>query len=184
MYTPQQRDQLLQLAHDSIDWGLLHGKALPVNEKDYETDLRQQRACFVTLHKEQQLRGCIGSLEAHQSLVKDVSDNAFAAAFRDPRFNPLSRDEKSLISLSISVLTPASAMKFSSEQDLLDQIEAGKDGLILQEGARRGTFLPSVWEQLPDKKQFLQHLKLKAGLSNNYWSDSIEVSRYRTEAFE
>ncbi len=184
MYTPQQRQQLIQLAYASIDWGLLYGKALPVNLDEYEIDLIQPRACFVTLHKDQQLRGCIGSLEAHQPLVKDISDNAFAAAFRDPRFNPLSKAEKDQINLSISVLSPATAMQFSSEQDLLNQIKPGIDGLIIQEGSRRGTFLPSVWEQLPDKQQFLQHLKLKAGLSSDYWSDAISVSRYQTEAFE
>jgi len=184
MYNPEQRQQLLQLARDSIAWGLQYNKALPVKPDNYDSDLQQARACFVTLHKENQLRGCIGSLEAHQALVKDVSDNAFAAAFRDPRFNPLSKSEYDQITLSISVLTPSMAMQFSSEQDLINQIQPGLDGLILQDGFRRGTFLPSVWEQLPDKKQFLQHLKLKAGLPVDHWSDSIKVSRYQTEAFE
>jgi len=184
MYNEEQRIQLLQLARDSIEYGLQFGKALPVRLGDYDLALQQNAACFVTLHKDDQLRGCIGSLEAQQPLVKDVSDNAYSAAFRDPRFNPLQAQERELLELSISVLTPATAMSFSSEQDLLDQIEVGVDGLILQEGYRRGTFLPSVWEQLPDKQQFLQHLKLKAGLAPDHWSDSIQVSRYQTESFE
>jgi AmmeMemoRadiSam system protein A len=184
MYNPEQRKRLLQLASDSIEWGLKHGKPLPVSLDEFEQALQQDRACFVTLHENNQLRGCIGTLEAHQPLVKDISDNAFNAAFRDPRFNALQAEEKDRLKLSISVLTPSTAMTFSSEQDLIEQIEPGVDGLILQDGYRRGTFLPSVWEQLPDKKQFLQHLKLKAGLAADHWSDSIQVSRYHTESFE
>lgn len=178
------RQKLLQLARDSIGHGLIHGEALPVRVNEYETELRQARACFVTLHKDGQLRGCIGSLEALRPLVKDVSENAYSAAFRDPRFNPLSKNEFDQLSISISVLTPASDISFDSEQDLIAQIEPNVDGLILQEGSRRGTFLPSVWEQLPETKQFLQHLKLKAGLSTEYWSDTVRVSRYQTESFE
>ena len=87
------------------------------------------------------------------------------------------------MTIEISVLTPAQAMSFNSEEDLLDQIQAGIDGLILEDGYQRGTFLPSVWESLPDKQQFWQHLKLKAGLSADHWSDTVKVSRYRTLAF-
>ncbi len=184
MFNETQRKQLLQLARDSIDHGLQQGNALPVRLEDFDPELQQPAACFVTLHKEGQLRGCIGSLEAHQPLVRDVSDNAFAAAFRDPRFGPLQEDEKQNLQLSISVLTPARPMNFSSEQDLLQQIKPGVDGLILQDGGRRGTFLPSVWEQLPDKEEFLKHLKLKAGLPVDHWSDTLQVSRYQTESFE
>jgi AmmeMemoRadiSam system protein A len=183
MLSAEHRNILLQLANDSIDWGLQHGKALPVKVKDYEEILQQPGACFVTLYENQQLRGCIGSLEAHQPLVRDVSENAFSAAFRDPRFPPLQSSERGLITLSISVLTPATLMNFNSEQDLIDQIEPGVDGLIMQDGFRRGTFLPSVWEQLPDKRLFLQHLKQKAGLPSDYWSETLQVSRYRTESF-
>ena len=178
------RKQLLQLASNSIDYGLQQGKALPVKLDDYDLILQQPAACFVTLHMNDQLRGCIGSLEAQQPLVKDVSDNAYAAAFRDPRFPPLQAHEKTSLKLSISVLTPSTPISFISEEDLLEKIRPEIDGLILQDGHHRGTFLPSVWEQLPDKQQFLQHLKLKAGLPVNYWSDSIQISRYQTESFE
>lgn len=184
MVNPVQKQILLQLARDSISNGLKRGKPLSVQVDDYEADLQQARACFVTLHKDGQLRGCIGNLEALRPLVKDVSENAYAAAFRDPRFNPLSDNEFNQLSISISILTPTTDMSFDSEQDLIKQIKPHVDGLILQEGPRRGTFLPTVWEQLPEPKQFLQHLKLKAGLTTDYWSDTIRISRYQTESFE
>ncbi|MDJ0832688.1 MAG: AmmeMemoRadiSam system protein A [Gammaproteobacteria bacterium] len=183
MYNEEQRSLLLKLATDSIHNGLEYGKPLPVDLVDFDAELRDQRATFVTLHKQGQLRGCIGSLRALRPLVEDVSENAYAAAFRDPRFNPLERSELDQLELSISILSPATAMSFDSEQDLLDQLRPGVDGLILKDGRRRGTFLPSVWEQLPEKQQFLQHLKLKAGLPIEYWSESIEISRYETESF-
>ncbi len=184
MYNQQQRQLLLQLATDSIACGLHYSKPLSINLQDYETELRQHRACFVTLHQHQQLRGCIGSLEAQRSLVQDVTENAYAAAFRDPRFNRLQDAEFDTISISISVLTPSTRIDFTSEKDLLDKIRPGVDGLILEETYHRGTFLPSVWEQLPDSVQFLQHLKLKAGLTADYWSKNIKISRYETESFE
>lgn len=183
MYSEAQRSVLLQLAADSITCGLQHGKPLLVDLVDYDPELREQRATFVTLHKQGQLRGCIGSLRALRPLVEDVSENAYAAAFRDPRFNPLKQAEFNQLELSISILSPASPMSFASEQDLLDQLRPGVDGLILQDGRRRGTFLPSVWKELPEKQQFLQHLKLKAGLPVEYWSESIVISRYETESF-
>ncbi|MCP4077842.1 MAG: AmmeMemoRadiSam system protein A [Gammaproteobacteria bacterium] len=184
MYNQQQRNQLLQLARDSISNGLRYSKPLPIKVQDFDNELQQQRACFVTLHKDNQLRGCIGSLEAQRPLVLDVCENAYSAAFRDPRFNPLQDEEFNQLTLSISVLTPSTAVEFESEQDLLEKIQPGIDGLILEEGYHRGTFLPSVWEQLPNPADFLQHLKIKAGLSANYWSESIRISRYETESFE
>jgi len=180
-YTTAQRQYLLQLAHDSISHGLHSGRPLTIEASEVESELWRPRASFVTLHKLGQLRGCIGSLEAHRPLAEDVCENAFAAAFRDPRFNAVNESELEQLQIDISVLTPATPMQFSSQQQLIDQLQPGIDGLILQEGGRRGTFLPSVWEQLPDASQFLQHLKLKAGLPADYWSDSIKISRYTTE---
>ena len=141
------------------------------------------RASFVTLHRQGELRGCIGHLEGVQPLVVDVAENAFAAAFRDPRFPPLAEPELAGLALHISVLTPATELEFESEQDLVAQLRPGIDGLILQEGAARGTFLPSVWESLPDPHQFLAQLKRKAGLPSDHWSERIRVFRYETEAF-
>ncbi|MDH5233175.1 MAG: AmmeMemoRadiSam system protein A, partial [Gammaproteobacteria bacterium] len=127
-----------------------------------------------------QLRGCIGSLEAHQSLVTDLNQNAFAAAFQDPRFPALSRDELKSIHLHISVLNQAQPMSFTSEDDLLNQLRVGVDGLIIQDKHRRATFLPAVWESLTDKKQFLTQLKLKAGMTADHWSDNFKAWRYQS----
>lgn len=146
-------------------------------------EFAEERATFVTLTLDGNLRGCIGRLEACRPLVEDVVENARAAAFGDPRFAPLSKDEFETLEIHISVLSPSEEMVFVSEADLLEQIRPGVDGLILQEGGQRGTFLPSVWEELPDKELFLMHLKMKAGFSNTYWSDALRVSRYTAEYF-
>jgi AmmeMemoRadiSam system protein A len=135
----------------------------------------------VTLHLGKQLRGCIGSLQGYQPLIVDVAMNAFNAAFRDPRFLPMTESELPKISLDISVLSKSQPMHFSSEADLLSQLRPGIDGLIISDHGHRGTFLPSVWEQLPDPATFLSHLKTKAGLPTNYWSNTLTVQRYTTE---
>ena len=180
---PEARSRLLELAHASIRHGLDHGRPLSVRAKDFPEPLRAQRASFVTLERQGALRGCIGHLEAVEPLVQDVAKNAFAAAFRDPRFAPLSESELAELALHISVLTPSTELEFESEQDLIAKLRPGIDGLILQEGAARGTFLPSVWESLPEPQQFLAQLKRKAGLPIDHWSERIRVFRYETEAF-
>lgn len=178
-----EKNSLLQLAKASISHGLKTGQPLTVNLQNYATALTENRASFVTLERQGQLRGCIGMLEAVRPLVQDIAENAFAAAFRDPRFPPLTAAEFVDLDVHISILSPAELLHFSSEQDLIAQLQPGLDGLILQEGHQRGTFLPSVWEQLPSPQQFLQHLKQKAGLPSHYWSDTLKVSRYRTDMF-
>ncbi len=185
-YTPLEaslRQELLDLARASINYGLDNGHPLRVDVADYVQELQQERACFVTLQLHGSLRGCIGHLEAIQPLVKDVVDNAYAAAFRDPRFPPVEKREAQGLEIHISILTPSRPLAFSSEEELLSQLRPGIDGLILEEGTHRGTFLPSVWESLPDRTSFLQQLKVKAGLSTGYWSDSIAIYRYETESF-
>lgn len=179
--TKSQQDQLLQLARASIGHGLQTGKPLKINLENFPEQLTVPRATFVTLERYGQLRGCIGMLEAVRPLAEDVAENAFAAAFRDPRFPSLSQHELDGLDLHISILSPAEAMVFESESDLIAQLHPGVDGLILREGYRRGTFLPSVWEQLPEPHQFLRHLKQKAGLPPDYWSDTIAISRYGAE---
>jgi uncharacterized protein len=177
----EQQQRLLKLAKDSIQHGLATGKPLAVNLADFPEALTVQRATFVTLEKHQQLRGCIGMLTAVRPLIVDIAENAFSAAFQDPRFPPLAADEFDDLEIHLSILTPAEPVTFSSEQDLLNQLRPNIDGLILEEGWRRGTFLPSVWEQLPEPKQFLRHLKQKAGLSPDYWSETLKVYRYTAE---
>lgn len=175
--------QLLKLAHDSIEHGLQTGRPLSVSPEHFPATLAANRASFVTLERLGQLRGCIGMLEAIRPLVVDVAENAFSAAFRDPRFPPLTRSEWLGLDMHISILSPAEVMHFQSEQDLLKQLKPGIDGLILQDGYHRGTFLPSVWEQIPAAEPFLTHLKQKAGLPADYWSDTLKISRYTTETF-
>lgn len=176
--------QLLALAKASIQHGLQTGKPLKIDLVDYPAELQERRATFVTLHINHELRGCIGVLEAIRPLAEDIAENAFSAAFKDSRFPPLSPDEFKGLEIHLSILTPAELIVFTSEQDLINQLQPGIDGLILQEGHRRGTFLPSVWESLPKPEQFLRHLKQKAGLPPIYWSNSIRVFRYRTEAID
>lgn len=183
MMDRQQEETLLQVAIASIRHGLEQGRPLKPDMEKYEPALRQPGASFVTLKREGELRGCIGSLSAQRALVEDVAENAYSAAFSDPRFYPLQPPELSGLEIHISVLGEAEAMHFESERDLLDQLRPGIDGLILEEGYRRGTFLPSVWEQLPDPVAFLHHLKLKAGLPVNYWSPTLRISRYATHSF-
>jgi AmmeMemoRadiSam system protein A len=173
------KNTLLDVARQSIRHGLQNGTPLKPNPQDYSELLQQTAATFVTLKISERLRGCIGTLEAYQPLVSDVAEHAFAAAFKDPRFSPLGSSEEHQLDIHISMLTPAEPMVFSSQQDLIDQLIPGEDGLILQADHHRGTFLPSVWESLPEPEDFLQHLKLKAGLPGNFWSHDIKVSRYR-----
>ncbi len=177
------RTTLLDTARRSIRHGLAHGRALQVDPSAYHQPLAANGASFVTLQRRGTLRGCIGTLEAFRPLICDVAENAFAAAFRDPRFPPVREDELDDITLDISVLGKPEALEFRSRQDLLQQIRPGVDGLILQDGPNRGTFLPSVWESLPEREEFLRQLNVKAGLPPGHWSDTLRVWRYTTEYF-
>jgi uncharacterized protein len=177
------RRQLLDLAWESIRHGLVEGSPARPDPGTFSGRLGQPGAAFVTLRRAGALRGCIGHLEAIQPLVLDVADNAFAAAFRDPRFDPLEPWELEGLGLDISVLTPPEPLAFHDEVDLLRQLRPGRDGVILEDRGRRGTFLPAVWEGLPEPELFLSELKRKAGLPSNYWSPTLKVARYHTETF-
>jgi uncharacterized protein len=184
MLTTEDKRNLMAVAKASIRHGLEHRRPLPVNPVDFSGALQQPGASFVTLKINGELRGCIGSLQAWRPLVTDCADNAFNAAFRDPRFPPLGAREFELLHYHISILSPAAPMTFTSEDDLLAQLRPGIDGLVLEDCGHRGTFLPAVWEDLPLPRDFLNHLKRKAGLPMDYWSDSVQVSRYRVEDIE
>ena len=183
-YSDEEKKVLLKIANDAIKFGLENNTEMQINKAEYPEKLQEDRASFVTLHLDHQLKGCIGSLQAHQHLVQDVAHNAYAAAFLDPRFPPLTSDEFPKLKLHISVLNVPEPMTFTSEEDLVQQLRPGIDGLILTDGAYKGTFLPSVWEELPDPALFIKHLKQKAGLSPDYWSENIEVERYTVESIE
>ncbi len=175
---------MLRVARDSIEYGLRQRQPLPVNAQEFSPELQAWRGVFVTLTLDDELRGCVGTLEATQPLIANVAKYGYAAAFSDSRFPPLRQTELPGLKIHISVLTEPEPIKFSSEADLLRQIQPGVDGLLLEEGACRGTLLPSVWEDIPDPTEFLRRLKIKAGLSPYYWSASVAVKRYRTVMIE
>jgi AmmeMemoRadiSam system protein A len=140
--------------------------------------LHEPGASFVTLTQQGALRGCIGSLEAHRALGEDVSANAVAAALHDPRFTPLQAQELVRTRIEVSLLSVATDMQFESEQHVIEQLRPGVDGVVLQFSHARGTFLPQVWESLPNPADFLSQLKRKAGLPADFWHPDISLSRY------
>ncbi len=175
---------IIDTARKSIAYGLEHQRAEVPDLETTPPALQEMGACFVTLEINQHLRGCIGSLEAHRPLIMDIAHNAYAAAFNDPRFPPLQQSELELLDIEVSILTPNEEMHFSDEEDLLKQVRPGIDGLIIEDSGRRGTFLPTVWEALPNTQDFFRHLKQKAGLSEDHWSDNVRVYRYTTELIQ
>lgn len=140
--------------------------------------LQEEGACFVTLTQNQQLRGCIGTLEAHRPLLADVKANAQAAAMRDPRFSPLTAAELDRTEIEVSVLSAMQALQFTDEAEALAQLRPGTHGVVFEFGRHRSTFLPQVWEQLPSVVEFMTHLKYKAGLSANFWAEEVRLSCY------
>jgi hypothetical protein len=140
--------------------------------------LHEVGATFVTLTRRGRLRGCIGTLQAHRRLLEDVKANAKAAAFLDPRFEPLTATELRTTRIEVSLLTAPESIGFASQDEAIAQLRPGIDGVILEYGANRGTFLPQVWEQLPDPRIFFAHLKQKAGLDPEFWAEGVRLSRY------
>lgn len=175
--------ELLRLARNSIEHGLVHDEPLPIRIDGKPDWLTDPAATFTTLRLEGRLRGCVGNLEATRPLAGDVAYTAFRAAFRDPRFDPVVDRELAAIRLEVSVLTPLEPLPVSDEADLLEKLEPGTDGLVIGMDARRATFLPKVWDQLPDPSAFLTALRTKCGLESDYWSDQLEFHRYRAATY-
>ena len=171
---------LLPLARSAIA-GRLKQPAPSVGEAGWLDD---EAASFVTLTIAGRLRGCIGTLIAYRALRDDVTANAVAAAFRDPRFAALSAAEYPGIEVEVSVLSVLEPMAFSSRADALAQLRPGIDGVIFALGNRRSTFLPQVWEQLPEPVEFMARLKLKAGLPGNYWGPEVRLERYAVKKWK
>jgi hypothetical protein len=140
--------------------------------------LKEQGACFITVRRDDKLRGCIGTLRAHRALAEDVKANAVAAAFRDPRFAPLNAGELAAISLEISLLSALDAMAFADEKEALGQLRPGVDGIVFEYGHHTSTFLPQVWEDIKEPTEFLASLKYKAGLPPDFWDPTVRLSRY------
>jgi AmmeMemoRadiSam system protein A len=175
--------ELLRLARGSIDHGLVHGKPLPVVCSELPAPLTELAATFTTLRSNGELRGCCGILEAVRPLAEDVSHSAFTAAFRDPRFSPLGKHELDTILLDVAVLSPLEPFPVKDQVDLLDQLRPGVDGLVIVANGRRATFLPKVWDTLPEPHEFLAALKAKCGLERDYWSERMQFLRYRTTSY-
>lgn len=181
--TLEEQRLLLTAAKASLEHGFRHGRPLTVDPTVYPAALREPWAVFVTLHHADQLRGCIGTLEATHPLITGVARFAWHAGFYDTRFAPMEREEMPGLHIHVSILSPPVPLNFNSEHELLEQLEPGRDGLLIEDGLHHATFLPSVWEILPEKTEFLRHLKRKAGLSPDHWSNSFRASRYRAFGF-
>jgi AmmeMemoRadiSam system protein A len=179
--TDDQKQTLRKLARNTIE------KHLGLDTRPIDTDdplFQQKSGVFVTLQKNQQLRGCIGSLSAHQSILDGVQDHAVNAAFNDNRFAQVTPEELADISIEISILTEPQPLQFTDASDLLKKLQPGKDGVILKYGYQSSTFLPQVWEQLPDPEQFLSHLAIKAGLPADWWQkEDIQIETYQVIKF-
>jgi AmmeMemoRadiSam system protein A len=146
--------------------------------------LKENRGCFVTLHKKKALRGCIGTIEPVKPLVESVEENAINSAFKDPRFPPLSADELDVVDIEISVLTVPEELAFKDPDELLKKLQPGVHGVILSSGWHKSTFLPQVWKQLPEVDKFLSHLCMKAGMNEDCWKKKdIRVQTYQAEYF-
>jgi len=179
---------MVGLARKAISYYLESGEPLEVDPSEVpDKRLMEDGACFVTLRSKRggALRGCIGSLEAERPLIFDLVANALGAAFEDPRFAPLAKPELPKISIEVSVLTKPRPLLVSSSEDLLMKLAPSRHGLIIRKGMRSATFLPSVWEELPDPAEFLSSLCMKAGLRPDEWKDvsSMEFLVYETESF-
>lgn len=173
---------LLDVARASIEHSLRVGRPLSVDVAAFPPALREPRATFVTLRGPGgALRGCIGEFEAHRPLVASVADRAHAAAFGDPRFPPLRADELDDLAIHISVLLPLEPIAASSEEELVGQLRPGVDGVLIDDGFRRATFLPAVWESLGEPRAFLRELRRKAGISPEGWPDTLRAWRYAVE---
>lgn len=182
MLSSEDQAFLFSTARQSIEYGLSFRKALLPSVRELANHLTAIRATFVTLKLKQDLRGCIGTTRAIEPLIVSVANNAFSAAFHDPRFDPLNKTEFPHIRLGISVLTEPEPIDFTAESDLVAQLVAGVDGLIIEKEERKATFLPSVWETLQNPEDFLFHLKHKACLAHG---QTIEKAwRYRSEYYE
>ncbi len=169
---------IIEICKKSILAGLNNEK---INFKDIPVVFKELGACFVTLEKEGDLRGCIGSVIAHRPLIEDLIINSQNSAFSDPRFNPLKKDEFEDLSINVSLLSNPEKMLFENETDLLNQIKPFIDGIIIKDKGYQAVYLPSVWEQLPEKEIFLNSLKMKAGLSTSHFSPTFEAYRFTTE---
>lgn len=186
-FTDEQGHALVELAKKTIQEKLGVSCTLSPSCEEVLKDKVLSNKCgtFVTLTIDGQLRGCIGCLESRETVVEGVRRNAVNAAFHDPRFRSLSKKELDRIRIEVSILTEPEACEYSCAGDLLDKLRPGIDGVIIRCGYASATFLPQVWDQLPDKEEFLSHLCMKAGLASDAWEkNKLEVQVYQVQCFE
>lgn len=181
MLTTTEKERLRQIAWQSIKHGFANGHSKPAHT--HVAALDRPGASFITLLKQGDLRGCIGTLEAHEPLAQNVSNNAYNAAFHDPRFAPLAEEDIQQVELQISVLSHPEPLEVNSQSDVLAQLQPGIDGVVFQDGTHKSTFLPQVWDQLPTPEAFMAQLKQKAGLPANHWSANVRILRYTVDKF-
>ncbi len=184
-FTKKEKEFLLDLAQNSLFLFLTKKEILTIPPPNFSKNLLKKRGVFVTLKKQGNLRGCIGSLIGTQPLYKEVIENTIKAGFADPRFPSLVKQELKNLEIEISILTPLKFLKTKNIPELLKYLKQKKPGILLQDGPSQATFLPQVWQELPEPKDFLTHLSLKAGLSPNAWQDkTVKFYQYQVESFK
>jgi AmmeMemoRadiSam system protein A len=182
--TLEEQRILLRLAREAMEHAVKGQGVPPLDEPSLPPGLREPGSSFITLTVGGQLRGCIGSLEAYESLVEDVREHAVAAALQDPRFPPVRQDELNGIQIEVSRLTRPVPLEYKDSQDLLARLCPPLDGVVLRDGYQRATFLPQVWEKIPDRVEFLDNLCYKMGAEPDLWRRKhLEVLTYRVEEF-
>ncbi len=182
--TFEEKQMLLRMAREAIEHAVRGEKLPPLDEASLTPLLRADGASFVTLTERGKLRGCIGALEPYQPLAQDVREHAVAAALEDPRFPPVREDELNGIRIEVSRLTRPVPIEYSDADDLLSKLRPHVDGVVLRDGFHRATFLPQVWEKIPDRAEFLDQLCYKMGAKGNLWrANRPEVFIYQVEEF-
>src|SRR5690606_34838268 len=176
--------ELIALARECIELTLRDARLPPLPRRAYDPRLQQPRSAFVTLRADGKLRGCCGSLSTSRPLVEGIWHRAWASASLDPRFPPLAIHERPATRLHLSVLQPLRTIRAESEEALIEQLRPGRDGLVLAHNGTRVTFLPAVWRQLPDARQFVRCLKAKAGWREDFWAPDVEVAVYEVDEFD
>ncbi len=174
------KNQLFDIVNKSLNEAVVNNAHFEPSRDDFDNVLFNKGASFVTLKLDGKLRGCIGSLIANRAIAIDLAQNAYNAAMHDNRFSPLTKEELKKITFSISLLTDFEKIDYTSYDDLITKIKPFEDGILINDGERKGVFLPSVWEMIPNKNDFMSELKIKAGLSPSYWSDEIKVFKFKT----
>ncbi|HET8808200.1 MAG TPA: AmmeMemoRadiSam system protein A [Methylophaga sp.] len=181
--TLAEQHQLKDIAAAAIEFGLQYDRPPKPDISHLPMALRELGACFVSIYKQNEFRGCTGTLVANRPLAEDANHNGFSAAFNDERFPPLSPTEWAHCQLHLAVIENPQPLFVKDQQDLLNKLTPGIDGVILTSGNKHATFLPQVWQQLPDKQQFINHLKQKAGLEIDDWPVNLKIQLYQTQSF-